>query len=88
MTVVTKSSKYDEKYHNWQISRLDIEICSIRKVPLPSVVNNIYKPNGYGDFWLCRKCKTSGDKWCLMTHFCKGLNRTVKKNHSRKLNHN
>jgi hypothetical protein len=72
-----KSVLVPSPYHNWQISKLDIEICSIRQVPLPSIVNNIYKPNRKKDTWACRNCKTRGDKWFLMIHLCKGPNRSV-----------
>ena len=66
-----------EEYNNPWITIQDIIICSIRKVPLPRIVNNIYKPDPEGDLWLCRNCKTRGDKWCLMIHLCKGSIRSV-----------
>ncbi len=62
-----------EEYTNPQITVRDIIICSIRKIPLPRIVNNIYKPNPKGDSWSCKNCKTRGDKWHLMIHLCKAL---------------
>ena len=38
-----------EEYNNPEITKLDIEICSIRQIPLPKIVNNIYKSNPEGD---------------------------------------
>ena len=66
-----------EEYNNPQITVQDVIICSIRKIPLPRIVNNIYKPNPDGDIWHCRNCKTIGDKWCLMIHLCLGPDRCV-----------
>ena len=79
MTTITvdKAAATAEKYHNWRISKRDIEICSIRQVPLPRIINNIYRPDPDGDTWFCRNCKTVGDKWHLMIHLCKGSNRSV-----------
>ena len=78
MTTITddKDAAAAETYHNWRISKLDIEICSIRQVPLPRIVNNIYRSRE-GDTWFCRNCRTVGDKWRLMIHLCKGANRSV-----------
>ena len=39
-----------EEYNNPWITIQDIRICSIRKVPLPRIVNNIYKPNPEGGY--------------------------------------
>ena len=60
------------EYNNPDITLRDIEICCIRQIPLPKIVNAIYKPNPDGDTWFCRNCKTRGDKWYLMIHLCKG----------------
>jgi hypothetical protein len=78
MTVIITDDKdrnkqkipYEEYINPW-ITIQDIRICSIRKVPIPKIVNNIYKPNPKGDTWYCRNCKTRGDKWYLMIHLCK-----------------
>ena len=68
---------YDyEEYTNPWITIQDIRICSIRQMPLPRIVNNIYRSRE-GDIWFCRNCKTVGDKWHLMIHLCKGPNRSV-----------
>jgi hypothetical protein len=41
-TINNKAEATVEKYNNWRISKRDIEICSIRRVLLPRIVNNIY----------------------------------------------
>ena len=73
MTVIIddKKTKYlmiMKNITNPWITIQDIRICSIRQVPLPRIVNNIYKSNPKGDTWFCRNCKTRGDKWYLMIH--------------------
>jgi predicted RNA-binding Zn-ribbon protein involved in translation (DUF1610 family) len=60
-----------EEYKNPWITIQDIRICSIRQIPLPRIVNNIYKPDPERDTWLCRNCSIRGDKWLLMMHLCK-----------------
>ena len=60
-----------EEYDNPWITTQDVIICSIRQVPLPRIVNNIYKSNPGGDTWLCKNCEERGDKWYLMIHTCK-----------------
>ena len=62
-----------EEYNNPEITKLDIEICSIRKVPLPRIVNHIHRSSPRSDIWLCENCKSRGDKWYLMIHICKAL---------------
>jgi hypothetical protein len=60
-----------EEYTNPQITIQDIRICSIRQIPLPGIVNSIYRSTPSSDIWLCENCKTRGDKWYLMIHLCK-----------------
>ena len=76
MTVIIDKDKdkipYEEYTNPW-ITVRDIIICSIRKVPLPIIVNNIYRSSPRSDTWLCKNCKTRGDKWFLMIHTCKAL---------------
>ena len=62
-----------EEYTNPQITIQDIRICSIRKIPFPKIVNAIYRSSPDSDNWLCRNCRTRGDKWYLMIHLCKAL---------------
>ncbi len=61
----------DEEYNNPEITKLDIEICSIRKIPLPRIVNHIHRSSPGADSWNCENCQTRGDKWFLMIHSCK-----------------
>ena len=61
-----------EEYDNPWITIQDIRICSIRKIPLPRIVNNIFNKNPESDRWECRKCRCRADKWELMTHLCLG----------------
>ena len=61
--------EYDE---NAPITPRDIEICSISQIPLPRIINNLYKKNPKSDRWSCWNCKTTGDKWFMMLHLCKG----------------
>jgi hypothetical protein len=62
-----------EEYTNPWITIQDIRICSIRQIPLPRIVNSIYRSSADSDSWLCRNCKLRGDKWYLMIHNCKAL---------------
>ena len=66
-----------EEYDNSQITVRDLLICSSREIPLPRIVNSIYKKNPDSDRWFCYNCKAVGDKWYLMTHLCLGPNRYV-----------
>ena len=40
------------------------------RIPLPRIVNNIYKKNPDSDRWLRWNCKAIGYKWYLMIHLC------------------
>lgn len=71
MTVIIDDKDRSEEYNNPEITKLDIEICSIRKVPYPSIVNSIHRSSAGSDSWLCDNCSTRGDKWLLMMHLCK-----------------
>ena len=72
MTIIIDDKDASHKeYNNPEITKLDIEICCIRKIPLPRIVNHIYRSSPDSDIWLCENCKTRGDKWYLMIHLCK-----------------